>query len=87
MSKSNSKKNEKATSPAKPVPRERLVFARNFKAARQAAGLTQRGIRDQTGLAQDFISAVENGRSTINLDNMAKLAAVVRTPLWKLLLP
>lgn len=74
-------------SPVKVVPRERLVFARNFKAARQAAGISQRGLRDQTGISQDFISDVENGRSTINLDNMAKLAAAVHTPLWKLLVP
>lgn len=63
------------------------MFARNFKAARKAAGLTQHDIRQKTGIAQDFISEVENGRSTLSLDNAAKLAAVVRIPLWKLLVP
>lgn len=63
------------------------MFARNFKAARKAAGLTQHEIRAKTGIAQDFISEVENGLSTLTLDNAAKLAAVVRTPLWKLLVP
>lgn len=71
----------------KPAPPERLVFARNFKKARKEAGLTQEAIRERTGLAQPFISEVENGRSTINLDNMAQLAAAVGKPLWKLLVP
>lgn len=71
----------------KPVPPERLVFARNFKKARKEARLTQEAIREKTGLAQPFISEVENGRSTINLDNMAQLAAAVGKPLWKLLVP
>lgn len=71
----------------KPAPPERLIFARNFKKARKAAGLTQEAIREKTGLAQPFISEVENGRSTINLDNAAQLACAVGQPLWKLLTP
>ena len=71
----------------KPAPPERLVFARNFKKARKEARLTQEAIREKTGLAQPFISEVENGRRTINLDNMAQLAAAVGKPLWKLLVP
>jgi len=71
----------------KPATPERLVFARNFKKARKEARLTQEAIREKTGLAQPFISEVENGRSTINLDNMAQLAAAVGKPLWKLLVP
>ena len=69
------------------MPAERLVFARNFKEARKKAGLTQAAIRERTGLAQPFISEVENGLSTINLDNAAQLAAAVGVPLWKLLVP
>lgn len=69
------------------MPPERLVFARNFKKARKEARLTQEAIREKTGLAQPFISEVENSRSTINLDNMAQLAAAVGKPLWKLLVP
>ncbi|HEO70994.1 MAG TPA: XRE family transcriptional regulator [Candidatus Hydrogenedentes bacterium] len=75
------------TNQKKPAPPERLVFARNFKKARKEASLTQEAIREKTGLAQPFISEVENGRSTINLDNMAQLAAAVGKPLWKLLVP
>lgn len=74
-------------SASKSVPAERLVFARNFRKARKDAGLTQQAIKDRTGFAQSWISEVETGRSTINLDNMATLAEVVGIPLWKLLVP
>ncbi|APO89014.1 helix-turn-helix domain-containing protein [Xanthomonas perforans] len=71
----------------KPVPVERLIFARNFCQARKAAKLSQRGIRDRTGFAQGWISAVETGKSAPNLDSMAVLAECVGVPLWKLLVP
>lgn len=70
-----------------PRPVERLIFARNFRKARKAAGLTQNAIRQRTGFAQSWISEVENGVSAINIDNMAALASAVETPLWKLLVP
>ncbi|MDG5824393.1 helix-turn-helix transcriptional regulator (plasmid) [Xylella fastidiosa subsp. pauca] len=51
------------------------------------AKLSQREIAEKTGLTQNWISMVENGRSTISIDNMAKLAKCVNVPLWKLLIP
>jgi len=86
MSKCDTNKN-KSIPADKIAPPERLVFARNFKKARKAAGLTQDAVHEKTGLAQPFISEVENARSTINLDNMAQLAGAVGKPLWKLLVP
>lgn len=71
----------------KTIPPERLIFARNLKKSRKAVKLTQRGIKDRTGFAQSWISEVETGRSTINLDNMAVLANCVGVPLWQLLVP
>jgi len=71
----------------KVVPAERLIFARNFRNARKAAELTQRDVREMTGFAQSWISELETGQSTINLDNMAILSACVGVPLWKLLVP
>ncbi|ALR23155.1 helix-turn-helix domain-containing protein [Sphingobium baderi] len=61
------------------------LFGRNFREARQAAGLSQQAVHAETGLAQSFISDVERGKSTISLDNAAYLANCVRVPLWKLL--
>lgn len=49
--------------------------------------MTQEAIERKTGFTQSFISEVENGRTTIGLDNMAKLARTVGVPLWKLLVP
>lgn len=71
----------------KPVPAERLIFARNFRQARKNAGLTQVAIKKLTGFDRSWLSEVENGISTINLDNMAALANAVNVPLWKLLQP
>lgn len=77
----------RAPQATRPVPPERLIFASNFRKARKEAKLTQQDITNRTGFAQSWISEVENGRSTINLDNMAILAELVGKPLWKLLVP
>lgn len=69
------------------VAPERLVFARNFALARKDKKLSQAKIHSLTGFAQSWISEVETGKSTINVDNMARLANVVGQPLWKLLKP
>jgi transcriptional regulator with XRE-family HTH domain len=39
------------------------------------------------GLAQPFISELENGKTTVSLDNAAYLADAVGLPLYKLLMP
>jgi transcriptional regulator with XRE-family HTH domain len=74
-----------------PAPREypieREIFARNFKAAREAAGLSLRDIHQKTGIGYAYLSRVENCLQSIGLDNMAILAAVVGKPLYKLLRP
>lgn len=69
------------------VPAERLIFASNFREARKAACLSQQAVSGQTGYTQGFISDVERGKSSINLDGAAILANLVNVPLWKLLKP
>lgn len=69
------------------VPRERMIFARNLQAARKGAGITQEEMSKRAGLAQPFISEIENGKTTVSLDNAAQLAAAVGQPLHKLLTP
>jgi transcriptional regulator with XRE-family HTH domain len=69
------------------IPIERLIFARNFRKARRQLNLTQRDVTQKTGFAQSWISELENGLSTVNIDNMAILAACVEVSLWKLLIP
>lgn len=64
-----------------------MIFARNLQAARKAAGITQDEMSKRAGLAQPFISEIENGKTTVSLDNAAQLAAAVGQPLHKLLTP
>ncbi|CAL9915131.1 Transcriptional regulator [Candidatus Liberibacter solanacearum] len=67
--------------------RERMIFVNNFRNTRKEAKITQKEIRNRTGFAQSWISELETGKSTINIDNMIILAHTLNTPLWKLLKP
>ncbi|WP_181577825.1 helix-turn-helix domain-containing protein [Candidatus Liberibacter asiaticus] len=69
------------------ILRERMIFVNNFRNIRKEAKLTQKEIRNRTGFAQSWISELETGKSTINIDNMIILAHTLDTPLWKLLKP
>ena len=66
---------------------EREIFARNFRLARVEAGLSQRNLAQQTGLAQAHISEVENAMHNIGIDTMVKLAQAVKKPVFELLRP
>ena len=66
---------------------EREIFARNFRKARIEAGLSQRNLAQQTGLAQAHISEVENAMHNIGIDTMVKLAQAVKKPVFELLRP
>lgn len=65
----------------------RANFGRNFRARREACGLSQRDVHQQTGVAQSHISEIEAGASNLAIDTMVKLAHVVKMPLWKLFKP
>jgi DNA-binding XRE family transcriptional regulator len=66
---------------------EREIFARNFRRARIEAGLSQRDLAQQTGIAQAHISEVENAMHNIGIDTMVKLAQAVKKPVFELLRP
>ncbi|WP_235501114.1 helix-turn-helix domain-containing protein [Tatumella sp. UCD-D_suzukii] len=70
-----------------PTSPERLYFAKRFREARKAANLSQRDVREKCGVSQSFVSDVENGKNSINIDSMSTLAKAVGVPLWKLLRP
>jgi transcriptional regulator with XRE-family HTH domain len=78
---------KKRTARKKPIPKERIIFARNLRTARKATGQSQGAIGKIAGLAQPFISEVELGKTTVSLDNAAHLADAVGIPLYKLLMP
>lgn len=65
----------------------RIAFGRNLEQARLAAGLSQQDIERLGGVSQPFLSNVERGLTSINLDNAARLADIVGVPLWQLLIP
>jgi len=66
---------------------EREIFARNFRKARIEAGLSQRELAQQTGIAQAHLSEVENAMHNIGIDTMVKLAQAVKKPVFELLRP
>jgi transcriptional regulator with XRE-family HTH domain len=55
----------------------RLTFAKNVRLARERAGLSQRDLCGTTGIAQAYLSQVENGRWNVGLDNIMKIAVAV----------
>jgi len=67
-------------------PPELAIFARNFKAAREAAGLSQREIHRRTGIGYTYISRLENCLEGVSLETMATLAKAVNKPLHELLM-
>ncbi|MBL0848955.1 MAG: XRE family transcriptional regulator [Candidatus Liberibacter ctenarytainae] len=73
--------------PPDEILRERMIFVNNFRTIRKEAKITQKEIKARTGFAQSWISELETGKSTINIDNMIILAHTLQTPLWKLLRP
>lgn len=67
------------------IRKKREVFAKNLRAARIEAGLTQNDVAKITGLTQAFLSLCETGNTNISLDNLVILSEVVHQPLCKLL--
>jgi len=66
---------------------QREYFARNFRAARKDAGLSQRDIQKETGIPQSHISEIESAMHNICIETMVKLANLVHVPVHELLKP
>ncbi len=71
----------------KPVVVELRVFSRHFKTARRIRGLTQLQIHALTGIAQGYLSELENASANVGLDTMGFLSQAVEVPLYQLLQP
>ena len=81
---------EGAAAPDGSTPRERLleieaVLSRNLRAHRVRRWLSQDDLAARAGFPASRIAAIEAGRGNASIDEMAKLAAILKTPLWKLL--
>jgi hypothetical protein len=66
---------------------QRQCFAKNFRAARNDARLSQRDIQTRTGIPQSHISEIESAMHNICIETMVKLANLVHVPLHELLKP
>ncbi len=66
---------------------QRKYFAKNFRAARKDAGLSQRDIQKETGIPQSHISEIESAMHNICIETMVKLANLVHVPVHELLKP
>ncbi len=63
---------------------EREIFARNIRAARVEARLTQRELAKLTGIAQAHISQMEGAMHNVCIDTMVTLSRHLKKPLSKL---
>ena len=77
--------------PPKASPRSdstlRMVIARNVKAARTEAGLSQRELCNLTKITQSYLSQLEAGSWNLGVDNVAKLSRALGIPPHALLDP
>ena len=74
-------------SPGERLSAVRAVLARNLRAERTKRRLRQKDLIEQTGVPALRIAAIEGGRGNASIDDMAKLASILETPLWRLLKP
>ncbi|MDY0062341.1 MAG: helix-turn-helix transcriptional regulator [Myxococcota bacterium] len=68
-------------------PDPKIVFARNVKRLRSAAGLSQEELAARAGLHRTYISSVERGQRNISLENICALAAALGSDPRDLLAP
>ena len=63
------------------------LFGERLKNRRQALGLTQAQLFEQTGITAAYISTIERGRANPTLDMMVKLADAVGSEAWEMIRP
>jgi DNA-binding XRE family transcriptional regulator len=61
--------------------RARFQLARELRAARQEAGLTQQRLAEETGIGQAEISKIENGDANATIETLARLGATLQIDL------
>ena len=63
------------------------LFGERLKQRRQALGLTQAQLFEQTGITAAYVSFIERGRANPTLDMMVKLADAVGAEAWEMIRP
>jgi transcriptional regulator with XRE-family HTH domain len=64
----------------------RKIVGANIRAYRKEKGLTQEAVAFKAKLHENYISLVERGEATISLDNLEKIAKIIRIPVHLLLI-
>lgn len=65
----------------------RLVFAKNLRAARIDAGLSQEALAAEAGLDRTFVGTLERGQRNVSVDNIEALSNAIRIPAHELMNP
>ena len=65
----------------------RALVGRNVKRLRQRKGLTQEAFADVSGLSQQYISGLENGRRNPTVVTLHELASALGTAPMELIRP
>lgn len=64
----------------------REIVGSNIRAYRKEKGLTQEAVAFKAKLHENYISLVERGEATISIDNLEKIAKILRIPVFALLI-
>jgi transcriptional regulator with XRE-family HTH domain len=75
---------------AEPLPIDvalRNTLAANLKAARLAAGLTQKQLADLAQVSRDYVGQIENSTANVSVDILANLAKFLNASPASLLTP
>ncbi len=65
----------------------RLVFARNIRLVRVAAGLSQERMAAEAGLDRAFVGTLERGQRNISIDNIELIAKAIGVAAYELMNP
>jgi len=65
----------------------KVTFARNLKAAREAAGISQRELAKQAGVSRSYLWGIERATANVTLDMVTLLARVIGSEPHDLLRP
>lgn len=61
--------------------------ARNVKLWREHRGLSQQALSKDAGLSRTYLSRLEHGVETVSVDNLEKLAMILKVDIVELLKP
>lgn len=70
----------------KSLTKSRKIFAGQVRKHRQAKGWRLEDLSQASGLSISYLSAMENGRANISMDNADGIAAALGVPLAVLLI-